>query len=417
MASAIVLGERGCGLTTFVGLLYTAQVRLGTENSDEFRFHAERESIQQMEAVYGELGAGRFPAADIDWERHPLSFVFGFRRGRAAWFAGSGGSGGHGFSAVRLQVGGMPAEAVAELRDHDAVLDAGILNLLRSPIQIPIIDGAWLVPDRSSTASLPLARYDQHLAGTLELLRRFLAADRDRKARQMFPVFVVTKFDRIRPETFRALDTPSGLPDTWSLEERQAVGGRILRGYLPATADFLARKNDDGVRLAEPSWFFSSLRTEERGDELLILRRRISPVSGWEPEYPFEEYRGLLARLGELAGRLPVWSPSIEGCYGSPGASGVAWYRKPSRCEPSRVTVHPANFHVPPSGTNWASPWLSSPSSASRYSWSVATSGAIVPFWSNDASRGSPAGRPRHFVAKNALRTSPSFRTISRRAV
>lgn len=306
MTSALVLGERGCGLTTFVGLLYTAQVRLGTEHSDEFRFHAERESIQQMEAVYGELGAGRFPAADVDWERHPLSFVFGFRRGRAAWFAGAGDSGEEGFATVHFQVGGMPAEAVSELQDHDAVLDAGTLRLLRSPIQIPIVDGAWLVPDRSSIGALPLARYDQHLAGTLDLLRKFLAADRDRRARQMFPLFVVTKFDRVPSATLKALEAPSGPPEGWGSKARQAVGDRILRGYLPATSEFLSRAKDDGVRLSDPGWFFSGLRTEEHGDEIRVSRRRISPSSGWEPEYPFEEFKGLLTRIGELAGRLPV---------------------------------------------------------------------------------------------------------------
>ncbi|MGC2290285.1 MAG: hypothetical protein WA688_10600 [Thermoplasmata archaeon] len=306
MASALVLGERGCGLTTFVGLLYTAQVRLGTENADEFRFHAERESIQQMEAVYGELGSGRFPKADADWEQHPLSFVFGFRRGHIAWFAGGGGSGGQGFSTVRFKVGGMPADVVSELRDNDAVLDRSTLALLRSPIQIPIVDGAWLAPDRSSIAGLPLARYDQHLAVTFDLLRKFLAADRDRRARQMFPLFVVTKFDQVRPETLKALTAPEGPPAGWTSEARQEVGKRILEGYLPATAEFLARPVSDGVRLAAPGWYFSGLRTEEHGDEIRILRRRISPVSGWEPEYPFEEYRGMLARIGELAGRLPV---------------------------------------------------------------------------------------------------------------
>jgi hypothetical protein len=306
MASALVLGERGCGLTTFVGLLYTAQVRLGTENADEFRFHAERESILQMEAVYGELGAGRFPAADVDWERHPLSFVFGFRRGNLSWFSGRGASGQKGFATVRFQVGGMPADVVSELRDHDAVLDGPTLRLLRSPILIPIVDGAWLVPDRSSIAGLPLARYDQHLSVTLDLLRKFLAADRDRRARQMFPLFVVTKFDRVLPEALKELRAPAGSPEEWTREARHALGSRILEGYLPATAEFLARAADDGVRLVDPDWYFSSLRTEEKGDEIRILRRRISPVSGWEPEYPFEEYRGLLARIGELAGRLPA---------------------------------------------------------------------------------------------------------------
>jgi hypothetical protein len=306
VASALVLGERGCGLTTFVGLLYTAQVRLGTENADEFRFHAARESIQQMEAVYGELGAGRFPAADVDWDRHPLSFVFGYRRGHAAWFAGGAGSSERGFSTVRLQVGGMPADVASELRDHDAILDRATLNLLRSPIQIPIVDGAWLAPDSTSIAGLPLARYDQHLAVTLDLLRKFLASDRNKRARQMFPLFVVTKFDRVSPEALKALGAPDGSPGGWTTNTRATVGSQILRGYLPATADFLARPANDGVRLAAPEWYFSGLRTEEKGDEVRILRRRISPFSGWEPEYPFEEYRGLLSRIGELAGRLPA---------------------------------------------------------------------------------------------------------------
>lgn len=305
MASALVLGERGCGLTTFIGLLYTAQVRLGTESTDQFRFHAERESIRQMEAVYGELGAGRFPAADVDWEQHPLSFVFGFRKGAAGWLPG-GGSSEEGFTTVRFQVGGMPAENVSELRDHDAVLDAGTLRLLRSPILIPIVDGAWLVPDRSSIAGLPLARYDQHLSATLDLLRRFLAADRNRRARQMFPLFVVTKSDRVQAETWKSLGAPEGPPEQWPVEARQRVGDHVLEGYLPATGKFLSQVTRDGVRLSRPDWYFSGLRTEEKGDELRILRRRISPWSGWEPEYPFAEYRGLLERIGELAGRLPA---------------------------------------------------------------------------------------------------------------
>jgi hypothetical protein len=75
---------------------------------------------------------------------------------------------------------------------------------------------------------------------------------------------------------------------------------------LPATGEFLARARNDGVRLSPPHWFFSRLRTEEKGDELRIARRRISPMSGWEPDYPFEEYHGLLKRIGELSGRVPL---------------------------------------------------------------------------------------------------------------
>jgi len=48
MNSALIVGDQGSGLTTFVGLLYTAQVRLGTEAADKFRFHADRDTIQQL---------------------------------------------------------------------------------------------------------------------------------------------------------------------------------------------------------------------------------------------------------------------------------------------------------------------------------------------------------------------------------
>ena len=65
MTSALVVGEPGCGRTTFVGLLYTAVVRLGNEEADWFRFHAERESIRRLESIYGALGAGLFPPVDL----------------------------------------------------------------------------------------------------------------------------------------------------------------------------------------------------------------------------------------------------------------------------------------------------------------------------------------------------------------
>jgi hypothetical protein len=305
VGSALVLGERGSGLTTFVGLLYTAQVRLGTESSDEFRFSADRESIRRIGEIYGSLGDGRFPEADQDWERHPLSFVFGFRRGRLAGFARGGGSTEPEFDTVRLQVGGIPAEQVVELRDHDAVLEPGTRRLLRSSVLIPLIDGSWLSPEPGAIGGLPMARYDRVLSATLELLGRFVAAERSRRARRMHPLFVVTKFDRTPTETLAALGTPPGPSERWSGEARSSVGAKLLERYLPATARFFRAGTPKGVRVDPPEWFFSSVRTEERLGETRIARRLRDPLGGWEPEYPFEEYRALLGRLGELAHTMP----------------------------------------------------------------------------------------------------------------
>jgi hypothetical protein len=307
MSSALVLGERGSGLTTFVGLLYTAQVRLGTEESDEFRFHAERESIRHLETIYGELGSGRFPSHDGGAEERPLGFVFGFRHGKLRGLGRGTAEPESGFDTVEVQVSGMLTDAVAELRSRDAVLDAVTLRSLRSQVVVPLLDARSLAAEPAASAA-----QDELLAGTLGVLAAFLAAERDRRARRMFPLFVVTKTDTLNLETLRRLDAPGGTPAAWSATDRRAFGARLLRAYFPETAKFLdAPRRRSGLLVAAPEWFFSSLGTEGAGRETRIQRRSLSPVGGWEPVYPFEEYRALIETLGRIARRLPK-EPAAE---------------------------------------------------------------------------------------------------------
>jgi hypothetical protein len=306
VSSALVVGDRGSGLTTFVGLLYTAQVRLGTEEADEFRFHADRETIRQLEAIYGELGAGRFPERDVNWEEHPLSFVLGFRNGRLRGLSRRGQRGEGEFGTVHVQVGGISTQDLAELREHDAILEESARRLLRSQVIIPLVDASRLLPEPDGPRSPGLARYDGMLAATLDLLGRFLTAERNRRARTMHPLFVLTKLDRCSRATLAELEAPPGLPEGWPAEVRQAFGRKVLEHYLPETMRFLA-PSGRGARLAiePPQWFFSRLQlTEVRGAPRILRRSRV-PLGGWEPEYPFEEYRALIERLAWLAQRLP----------------------------------------------------------------------------------------------------------------
>jgi len=306
VSSLLVLGDRGSGQTTFVGLLYTAQVRLGSEESDQFRFHADRETIRQLEAIYGELGAGRFPYRDLDWEDRPMSFVLGFPRGtlfgrgRATTLPTGA------FDSVRVEVGGISVDDLAELREHDAVLGDPARRLLRSQMILPLVDGSQLVRSPSGTAADRIAKYDRALAAALDLLGKFLAAHRQRRARSMHLFFVVTKFDLCPPETLAWLDAPAGAPWGWSSDERAHFGARLLHTYLFRTELWLeANRRKGRITVAEPEWFFSSLRTEESRGELRIARRSLVPRGGWEPEYPFDEYRTMVHRLGALAHRLP----------------------------------------------------------------------------------------------------------------
>ena len=307
MGSALVVGDRGSGLTTFVGLLYAAQLRLGTEEGDEFRFSADRESIRQLEGIYGELVAGRFPEWDADWDTHPLSFVFGFRSGTFPRLGGAGVRHDGGFDSFRVQVGGISVESVAELAEHDAILEESTRRLLRSPVVIPLVDGSRLWPLAEEMDRRPLENYDRMLAATLDLLGRFLSASRHRKLRTLHPMFVVTKLDQCPPETLDRFRIPHGDPAGWPAGTRETVGENILTSYLPETLRLIQQRTGPAAgSIALPKWFFSSLQLVPGPDGRRIARRSRIPVGGWEPEYPFEEYRRLIHQLAVLAHRLPA---------------------------------------------------------------------------------------------------------------
>lgn len=308
MGSALVVGDRGSGLTTFVGLLYAAQLRLGTEEGDTFRFSADRETIRQLEGIYGELVAGRFPEWDADWDTHPLSFVFGFRAGSLPRWGRVGARRDGEFDSFRIQVGGISVEAVADIAEHDAILEDSTRRLFRSPVVFPLVDASRLLPPSEDTDQRPLDRYDRLLTATLGLLHRFVSASRSRKHRTLHPMFVVTKFDQCPPATLERLRIPAGPPAGWAPGTREAVGENILTSYLPETLQLIRKTKGPRVgEIAAPQWYYSSLQTVPDPRGVRIARRSRIPVGGWEPEYPFEEYRELIHQLATLAHRLPSW--------------------------------------------------------------------------------------------------------------
>jgi len=305
VTSALIVGAPGSGRTTFVGLLYTASVRFGTEEADRFRFSAERESIRRLESIYGALGSGRFPEGDVDREAEPLRFVFAFRRGAVGRWLNHEDPTGE-FDTVPVHVAGMPAEEIAELDEHTPVLDEETRRVLRSPVVIALVNAARLPPEPGGIDGLVTARYDQVLARTLETVARFLSSERNRRSRRLFPVFVLTQLDRMPEVTRRALRVPEGEPSGWAPETRATLGQRILDTHLPETSRFVHPGLHGRVTVTAAPWYFSELSTQDDGVYGVRIRRRSRiPAGGWEPQYPYEEYRSLLLELGHRARLAP----------------------------------------------------------------------------------------------------------------
>src|SRR2546426_10000849 len=61
MPRVVIVGNRNSGKTTFLGLLYAAKVKCGSEKADDFRFHASFESLDEISGVFQRLMSGAFP--------------------------------------------------------------------------------------------------------------------------------------------------------------------------------------------------------------------------------------------------------------------------------------------------------------------------------------------------------------------
>src|SRR5438876_2391333 len=75
-----LLGDRASGKTTFLGLLYSAQVKYGTGVQDDFRFHAPIGSLNLMSAVDEGMKDGRLPSATLNEEITEHGVIFGYLR-------------------------------------------------------------------------------------------------------------------------------------------------------------------------------------------------------------------------------------------------------------------------------------------------------------------------------------------------
>src|SRR5438445_10538638 len=61
MPRVVIVGGQNSGKTTFLGLLYAAQVKFGSDKAAGFRFHAAFASLDESSGVLQRLMSGSFP--------------------------------------------------------------------------------------------------------------------------------------------------------------------------------------------------------------------------------------------------------------------------------------------------------------------------------------------------------------------
>lgn len=299
MPPAILLGDRGCGTTTFLGLLYAALVRWGARSEDGFRVHASHGSIRALKDVYGSLMDGRFPQESVEYRRSDLSFVLGYGPAGSGWFLGN-----HRATELSLHVASL--ETFSDLQGHGFVSDTLLREELSSQVVLLLVDASRIpldVEELPGGISHPWRRFDTMAASSLALLESFQRTERVRRRARLHPIFILTKMDRLS-ERLRSGTLGGLIPSPAARAARTLWGEDLLAKRLPRTWGVL-EGGGHGVRFETPLWFASWVGVENGPQgEGRVRRRQTAAVGGWEPDYPHPEFEALLTELRRLADRV-----------------------------------------------------------------------------------------------------------------
>lgn len=304
MPSATLIGEEGSGRTTVLGLLYTALVRLGGEPESGLRCHVAPNDLDLLGRLYEDLRSGEFPTwppdrlgqGDIALSLHVPPTSSGGLLGRALHRGAPAPSSGPELLLHRPET----RDLEEFVQTHGGLTRVG-QSLMESTSLLLTLDASrWTGkgPDEPHPQ-------DGSMASVLGALIE--AQDLHRAVGTPAPLgvmVVLTKWD-LAPDRLQHELLPGPAQPVACEESRRGVLAlSLLRQYLPKTSEALrvTWPANSRPRFDAPRAFLSWLSPEpvEGQPGRTRLRGVESPLRGWEPAYPYNEYRSLVRALAGL---------------------------------------------------------------------------------------------------------------------
>lgn len=295
-----LVGDRGSGKTTFLGLLYAAQVKSGSDRKDDFRFHATYESLDQIALVFQGLMAGSFPDSATKEGIHEIGFQLGYRKPKAGifprfrareWDPSD-------FATLRFKIVRVFDPEMARLLSGGTAIDGKSRDLLDADVLVVFVDSTKL----AAKGEEPLTAYDGAVDSVLTAVQRW----RDRGGRPtVYPIFALSKFDCVRPEAVRSANLEATPPPAGKRGPRANYADALLKRSLPRTLARVKAPHRKGMQFAAPTYLFPWVRTEPAAaGKAERIRLRRMEGGGWEPDYSRGEYLAFLDCLRDIAARV-----------------------------------------------------------------------------------------------------------------
>lgn len=302
MARIVVVGGRESGKTTFLALVYAAQVKSGSDRSDTFRFHLDLETIEEISEAFQQLMSGSFPDSATKEGVRGLRFRLTYRKpglrvmSRLRSRTRTSGDA----ALVDLILVRNFEDEMSRLRRGASLVHVTLRDVLGTDGLAILVDSGKLATDEEGQSG-SIETYD----GNVESLLTTIQRSRDRHGpNRLHPIFVFSKFDSVDRKALRAAkvgDRPPGVDETGP---RAAFAEALLRRSMPRTMAKLKERGSRGLRFAKPAYFLSWVHadpaTPERREKVRVRR---GEGGGAELDYSKDEYRALLEWMWNLATR------------------------------------------------------------------------------------------------------------------
>lgn len=315
-----LLGDRASGKTSFLGLLYTAQVKYGTGLADDFRFHAPMASLNVMSAVYEGMKDGRFPSATLKEEITELSFVFGYLRkivGKLPYYIRQQ-NWAKPYSTLRFSAYDVSGEDIEEFIETGIASRPLIQQLLKSVVVVVLVDCSKMSTDIDTPVYRKMLRYDSTVAKLLVSFQTYKKQEYDHlkdsgvsaDAPIIYPAFVLSKFDSLKDDVLARLGLHRGFPSLEEKRARREYAEALLRVFVPQTLSQIRGGKVAGVSMDKSAYFLSWVRTEtsEGMDPVgqpRIVRTGFRPEGGGEPDFAYDEYVAFIEHFRDIAHKIP----------------------------------------------------------------------------------------------------------------
>src|SRR5207302_1536304 len=165
---------------TFLALLYAAQVKSGATRADDFRFHVDLASMEEISEVFQQLMSGSFPDSAAKEGIRDINFHVGYRKSKLrilsrrrskAWSPDTSAS----LHFVLLR--NLDAE-MARFRRGSSLANANLRDVLESDAMVILVDSTRLAVVGEENPHGTMSNYDGAVESLLTALQRSRARGR-----------------------------------------------------------------------------------------------------------------------------------------------------------------------------------------------------------------------------------------------